>query len=402
MAYRPRSPRPGSSAAIPMPPNPPRVTAAARPTVETDELYRLLVASVRDYAIFALDPAGYIVTWNPGAERFKGYRAEEIIGRHFSVFYPAADIAAGKPVDELVVAEREGRFEDEGWRLRKDGSRFWANVVITALYDDQRRLAGFAKITRDLTARREAEQRAIEDAQRVAAAEASSRAKSTFLAALSHELRTPLNAIGGYLDLIAAGVRGPVTSDQCLDLERMRRSHHYLLSVINDLLDFSRIEAGKLAYDIRHIPVTAIVDSVASMMTPNAASRGLTFRRIPSPANTMVLADQVKAEQVVFNLLANAMKFTPSGGTVVLSCTCLDQLVSVTVRDTGPGIAAEKLEAIFEPFVQLGRSLTSGSEGIGLGLSISRTLARGMGGDVTVVSALGAGSTFTLSLPATA
>src|SRR5690606_30260728 len=155
---------------------------------------------------------------------FKGYTADEIIGRHFSAFYPQSEIDKGIPAMELRVASAEGRFEDEGWRLRKDGSRFWANVVITALRDSSGELVGFAKVTRDLTERREAERRAIEDARRLAEAEAANRARAEFLATMSHELRTPLNAIGGYVDLISLGIRGPGTDQQIDELKGIRRS----------------------------------------------------------------------------------------------------------------------------------------------------------------------------------
>ena len=178
----------------------------------SEERLRILIGSVKDYGIFMLDPDGRVASWNEGARRIKGYESEEIVGQHFSVFYPEPARSAGFPDYELEVARAEGRFEDEGWRLRKDGSRFWANVVITALHRDDGSLMGFAKVTRDLTERRLAQQRELEDARRLAESEAANRAKTGFLAAMSHELRTPLNAISGYAQLIQDGIAGPVTA----------------------------------------------------------------------------------------------------------------------------------------------------------------------------------------------
>src|SRR6202022_2033933 len=184
-----------------------------------------------DYAIFMVEPNGYIARWNRGAQRINGYSADEIIGRHFSAFYPAEDIAARKPEWELEKAAHDGRFEDEGFRIRKDGTRFWANVIITAVRDDGGSLLGFAKVTRDLTERRAAELRAIADARRLATAETANVAKSEFLTAMSHELRTPLNAIGGYVDLLTLGLGGPVTPPQQEHLEATRRSKHPLMGI---------------------------------------------------------------------------------------------------------------------------------------------------------------------------
>ena len=366
---------------------------------EGDGLYRLLVESVRDYAIFALDPTGHIVSWNAGAQRFKGYTAEEIIGKHFSIFYPQSDVEAGKPAWMLKVAEREGRLEDEGWRMRKDGSRFWADVVITALRNEAGELIGFAKVTRDLTERRLADERALADARRLGLAEEANRAKSGFLASMSHELRTPLNAIAGYADLLMAGIGGQLSEQQRQYIERIRGSQQHLLSVINDILNFSRIEAGQLTYDIERVSLRPVFTAVLPMIEPqaNAKEQQITLANGP---DTFVLADRAKLEQILLNLLSNAVKFTPRGGRIDLSWHEVDERVVMRVRDTGIGIPAAHLDTIFEPFVQVGRSLTSAHEGTGLGLAISSDLAHGMRGDLTVESTVGVGSTFTLALPA--
>jgi PAS domain S-box-containing protein len=362
-------------------------------------IYQLMVESVRDYAIFMLDPNGYIASWNRGAERIKGYSADEIIGRHFSVFYGQEDIAAHKPEWELEMAARDGRFEDEGFRIRKDGTTFWANVVLTAVRDSDGTLVGFAKVTRDLTERRAAEQRAIADARRLAAAETANVAKSEFLTAMSHELRTPLNAIGGYVDLLALGLGGPVTPQQLDYMERIRRSQQHLMGIIGDLLNFSRIEAGQISYDIAPILLSKVFDSVMALVEPQAIARSVSLKRELEEPGLTVMGDRSKVDQILLNLLSNAIKFTNPGGTIRVSAAFTEDTISILVTDTGRGIPADKLEAIFEPFVQLGRSLSSAHEGTGLGLSISRDLARAMKGDLAASSVDGVGSVFTLTLP---
>jgi len=366
----------------------------------SEERFRVLIQSVRDYGIFMLDPDGRVASWNEGARRIKGYEAEEILGRHFSLFYPEAAKASGFPDYELEVARAVGRFEDEGWRVRKDGSQFWANVVITALFGDDGSLLGFAKVTRDLTERRAAQQREVEDARRIADAEASSRAKSGFLAAMSHELRTPLNAISGYAQLMLEGVAGSVNEQQVEYLTRIIGSQQHLLAIVNDLLNYSRIEAGEVQYEHSEVSIREVVDRVLGMVAPQAERKGLALVTERCDTTAVALADQLKTEQIVLNLVSNAVKFTPEGGAVSVSCDRRGDVVTIEVRDTGPGIPEDKQQAIFEPFVQLGRTLTSTHEGAGLGLAISRDLARAMDGDVTVESVLGAGSTFVVRLPA--
>jgi len=402
--------------------------------LESGELYRLLVERVQDYAIFALDAQGFILTWNPGAQRLKGYTSEEAIGRHFSMFYPAEDIAARKTERELEIAVAEGRVEDEGWRLRKDGSRFWANVLITALRDEQGELVGFAKVTRDLTERKASEQRAVEDARRLATREAqraaaeaqasemrelaarlnmqaeelarrtreaekANRAKGEFLAAMSHELRTPLNAISGYTQLLLMGLSGSLTEEQRTQLGRIQRSQEHLLGIINDILNFSRIEAGQVVYDLGTVPIYEVLDSVAQMVALQVESKKLALNTGRCARDAVAYADRSKVEQIVINLISNAVKFTGEGGTIELTCGTRRQQILLKVRDSGIGIPADQIESIFEPFVQVGRSLAKPKEGTGLGLAISRDLARAMNGELSVESIEGEGATFTLALP---
>jgi signal transduction histidine kinase len=232
-----------------------------------------------------------------------------------------------------------------------------------------------------------------------AAAEDANRAKADFLAAMSHELRTPLNAIGGYTDLLAMGLRGPLTEKQRDDLRRISRNQAHLMSIINDILNFARLEAGSVDLELTTVPAREILGGIEPIIAPQIEQKQLRFWLGECDPSISVWADREKVQQVLLNLLTNAAKFTHAGGRVTLSVLHDSSLVSIRVTDDGVGIPPDKLEAIFEPFVQVHRSLTQPTPGTGLGLAISRDLARKMGGDITVESIQGEGSTFTLALP---
>jgi signal transduction histidine kinase len=231
------------------------------------------------------------------------------------------------------------------------------------------------------------------------AAEAANLAKTQFLAVMSHELRTPLNAIAGYAELMRMGIRGPITAEQQADLDRIKRSQRNLLSLINDVLNYAKLEAGHIEFDTQRVLLHDFLDDIESLVTPQLQGKGLKYDYEKCDDTLFVLADAEKLRQIVLNLLSNAIKFTPSGGTISMRCEVGDARIRICVSDTGVGIPEDKIGAIFEPFVQLDRKLTSANEGTGLGLAISRDLARGMAGDLSVESKLGEGSTFSLELP---
>src|SRR5207302_4225836 len=476
-----------------------------------------------DCARFMLDPEGRVTSWNTGAERIKGYRPEEIIGQHMSRFYPEEDVRRGKPAAELVHARQSGRFEDEGWRVRKDGSRFWANVVISAVRDDAGRLQGFAKVTRDITERKRAEEAlrdantfldsiveniphmiCVKDAQelrfvrfnkageqllgyskdelvgkndydffprreadfftskdrevlegrrlvdipeepidtrqrgtrilhtkkipigdegaapryllalsediteRKQAEEAlrearqeverASHAKTEFLSRVSHELRTPLNAILGFGQLLD---RQNPTETQRARIGHILSAGKHLLGLINEVLDISRIEAGKLQLSLEPVCVADALEETLDLLRPLAAERKTEISADSEmDASVYVLADRQRFKQVLLNLLTNGVKYTPQFGQVTASYRAEGENIRITVSDTGPGIPADKRERLFMPFERLGAE-QSNVEGTGLGLALSQRLMHVMGGSIGVDPSAGKGSKFLLELPRT-
>ncbi len=369
-----------------------RIRIQTKELVESEKRFRLMVEGLRDYAFFMLDTEGTVMSWNLGAERIHGYTAEEIIGKHFSILCPEEDLRSGRPEEELQIAAEQGRFEQSGWRLRRDGGRFWAHVLLTAVHDESGDLCAFSQITRDITERKRTQEVVEEQRRR---AEDANQAKSRFLASMSHEIRTPMNAILGMTELLWDT---ELDEDQRHYVEIFRRAGATLMELINDILDLSKIESGRLVLEKTEFDVETVVADVVELLAPKAHEKGVGLRSWLAPAVTKrVVGDAARLRQVLVNLVGNAIKFT-SSGEVVISVEQPEQNapgeLTFAVSDTGIGIPTDKLATIFEAFEQVDSSTARKYGGTGLGLPISQRLVECMGGVLRVDSEPGRGSTF--------
>jgi len=351
-------------------PDPEPIPVRGHRTFGSDTL-GLLIDAVQDYAIFTLAPDGTIMTWNTGAQRIKGYSAEEIIGQNFSVFYPEVDKRAGKPQWELAVASSEGRIEDEGWRVRKDGTQFWANVVITALRDSTGELRGFGKVTRDLTERMQGEQ-----------------ARARFIANAAHELRTPLSVLLGMVSFLRTLEDAPDHQALGEYLEVLHRQSTRMHALVNNLLDLTALEQKSARISMDRIDIDEVV---CRALTAIPAPPGTTVD--VSVEGNFVLADSRRLEQVFTNLLTNAYKY--GGDHITITATPQPQLVEITLSDNGPGIDPVVRDQIFEPFRR--GSNDRNVVGSGLGLAIVKGFVESFGGTIAL-SREGEGTTFVITL----
>ncbi|EHK44956.1 hypothetical protein TRIATDRAFT_88129, partial [Trichoderma atroviride IMI 206040] len=344
--------------------------------LSVDGVLRLLVQTVKDYAIFLLDTRGYVATWNTGAELLKGYKKEDIVGKHFSTFYGKDDLEAGKPEDELVNCLREGRVQDEGWRYRKDGSRFWANVIITALYRNGVHV-GFGKVTRDLTERREAELRLV------AAYEESAKLKNDFLANMSHEIRTPMH---GMLSACALLLDTKLDEDQRETVNIISESGQVLLQVINGILDYSKLKSGNFSVNTDLVGVASVISSVVKnvqmTLIPGVYIKLVLAPGLPKSAQ----GDPLRFRQIFQNIIDNAVKFTEKGSVQVDASIAAEDETSYTiltqVTDSGIGVPEDDVQNLFKPFTQLEKPTKKRFQGTGLGLSIAKSLAELLGGQM--------------------
>ena len=358
---------------------------AAENLRQSEERFRLLLENVEEYAIFMLDPEGHVMSWNLGAKRIKGYEPHEVLGRHFSLFYPPEALAEGVPAKLAAKALRVGKVEAEGWRVRKDGTRFWAIVLLTALYDQRGELRGFAKITRDLSDRRK-----IDDLQEL------DRRKDAFLATLAHELRNPLAPLLTGLEILRrSGGDAATVESLSHTLEGQVRQ---MARLVEDLLDMSRVRLGKIKLQPEVVPLGRLLDDIAAAIQPKVLEFRHRFILSRPPQDLQVRVDPVRMVQVMTNLLGNACKFTPEGGEIRLeaSLSNMEDLV-LSVADNGRGIEPEWQARIFNLFDQV----TDGyGSGLGIGLALVKDLVELHGGTVTVKSdGRDKGTTFIVDMP---
>jgi PAS domain S-box-containing protein len=368
---------------------------------ESEERFRVLVESTEDYAIISLDPAGKVVSWNPGAERTLGYTAEEIVGQPFNLFFSPADIQAGKPEQELDLATATGRAADENWLVRRDGTPFWASGVTTPLRDESGELRGFAKILRDLSERKRLEEALQFRAEQLAE---SDRRKDSFLAMLGHELRNPLAPIRNAAEVM----RRHGLSDPTLRWIHgvIERQAGHLSRLVDDLLDIARINQDKITLRRELVELSSVLKQAVETTRPQIETRGHALTVVLPDAPAWLDADPTRLAQVFANLLNNAAKYTDPGGRISLhACATSPERggtgsATIRIRDTGVGISKELLPRVFEPFIQADNSLARTQGGLGIGLTLVRRLTEMHGGYVQAFSdGPGKGSEFVVHLP---
>ncbi|MBD1901474.1 response regulator [Coleofasciculus sp. FACHB-125] len=367
-----------------------------------EERFLMLLENMKDYAIFFLDPDGRVIKWGAGAESILGYQEAEILGKSGSIIFTPEDRDRGEDRKERVKALTEGRAENERWHVRKDGSRFWGSGIVTSLRDESGQVQGLAKIMRDFTDRKQAEEertRLLARAQEARTqAESANRMKDEFLATLSHELRSPLNAMLGWTSLLRTRKFDAATTARAI--ETIERNAKAQARLIEDLLDVSRIIRGQLRLTVRPLELIPVIESAINTVRPAADAKNIQVHLLLDTFVGSISGDPDRLQQIIWNLLTNAIKFTPEGGRVQVYLRGDRSHAEISVRDTGEGISPDFLPYVFDRFRQADNSITRSYTGLGLGLAIVRHLVELHGGTVRAESpGEGQGSTFIVKLP---
>jgi PAS domain S-box-containing protein len=350
-----------------------------------------------------MDKNGYIQTWNKGAQKNKGYSADEIIGKHFSIFYTDKDIQSKKPERELVDAINTGRTEDEDWRVRKDGSKFWANVVITALHDDSGELVGFAKVTRNLTERKKQEDN-LRQANALLLKQQEeltqlNKSKDEFISLASHQLRTPATAIKQLLGLALEGFAGDLPEDIRPILQRSYESNERQINIVNSLLKVAQIDAGKVILRKEQTDANQLIQDIADEYGDTITERKQTLVLDLASSPAMISADKQYLRMALENIIDNASKYTYENGTVTVKIAINNRKCVISVEDTGVGIGPEDIATLFEKFKRVSNDLSQKVAGSGLGLYWAQRVIELHNGDITVKSELHKGTVFHITLP---
>jgi PAS domain S-box-containing protein len=367
------------------------------------EFSKLLVNTIQEYAMFLLDTEGNVVTWNPGAQKLKGYTSKEIIGKHFSVFYPKKDIVAGKPEWELDVCRESGHVEDEGWRIRKDGTKFWANVVITALRDDDGELIGFAKVTRDLSERKRHEEM-LRKANRKLQQQSKllqelNNAKDEFISLASHQLRTPASGVKQFLGLLLDGYAGELTDIQRDFVMRAYEGNNRQINLVNDLLSVAQVDAGKVVLKRSLTDLNELIRDVSSEQMDRFDHRKQKLKTNLQPTLPQLFIDRPRLRMAIENLIDNAGKYTPASGTITVSTKESDGNVTLLVADTGVGMDEAGMSKLFKKFSRIQNDLSDSAGGSGLGLYWAYKIVALHQGKISVSSKKGKGTEFSIVLP---
>lgn len=380
------------SVAVPVPVmvHPPDDSPLLDALMDGEKVHQLLVDSRGDYAIFMLDPNGFVATWNKGAEQIKGYSRDEIVGKHFSVFYPAKDRARGKPEQELVIAAREGRFEEEGKRLRKDGVEFWASVVISAVRDRTNTLVGFVKATRDLTDQRKSQERALADAQ---ALKAVNDELESFTYSVSHDLRAPIRQIEGFSKILEEHLAKNIDPQVQHYLQRIQEGAQQMGRLVDDLLQLAQL--GRLHANARATPLDPIVDEVLTNLRAEILERGIKCRVNALPT---LVCDPGLMKVVFTNLLSNAVKYTRRRVKPMIEVGHMmkNGKPVIYVRDNGVGFDMKYVDKLFGVFQRLHRA--EEFEGAGVGLAIVSRIIRKHNGIIWAEAVPDHGATFFFTL----